>query len=184
MSAAIVRLSVCVSLDGRVATSVDAPPNQEKFGGWTSEDDKRVFKANVAWADLLVMGSKTLAQSPILAKMGKQIVVISRGSPAMPSMKWRRVVVRPDRASLTGWLKAFDGKKLLLCGGVMTYGTFLQFGLVDELSVTVEPVVLNVGPSFTFQGLVNVEAEPQKFELLRLDRLNERQTVHMHYRRV
>jgi dihydrofolate reductase len=172
-----------VSLDGRVAASSDAPPNQEKFGGWTSEDDKRVFRVNVAWADLLVMGSKTLAQSPMLAKMDKQVVIISRSSPVTPPMKWRRIVVRPDRASLTGWLKAMDGKKLLLCGGVMTYGTFLQFGLVDELSVTVEPIVLNTGPSFAFNGLVNVEAEPQKFELVRLDRLNKRQTLHIHYKR-
>jgi dihydrofolate reductase len=184
MSAAIVRLSVCVSLDGRVATSVDTPPNQEKFGGWTSEDDKRVFNDNVDWADLLLVGMKTLEQCPRLVKMGRPVVVVSRKTPPKWQILTAPKIVHPDKNSLISWLKVFDDKKILLCGGVMTYGTFLQFGLVDEMSITVEPIILNTGPSFTFQGLINKTTEQTHFQMVSSNRLNKRGTILLLYKKV
>ena len=184
VSTTTVRISVCVSLDGRVALSDDAPPNQEKFGGWTSPDDKKIFKDNVEWADFLIVGSKTLMQSPIIARLGKPIVVVSNGSPPIipTDRSFLRYVVKPNKTSLVTLLDMFAGKKLLLCGGIMTYGTFLQFDLVDEISMVVEPVILNSGPSFA-SNLISSGTGKYLFELLEVHRTNNGQTVHMRYKR-
>lgn len=174
-----------MSLDGRVALSDDSPPNQERHGGWTSPDDKEIFKANVAWSDFLVVGSKTLMQSPLLARLGRPVIVVTRGSPPIiphPTSSLR-FVVRPNEASLKELLGRLDGKKLLLCGGVMTYGTFFQFGLVDEVSIVIEPVILNSGPAFPFRGHMSAGARRQKFTLLESGRTNNGQTVHMWYKK-
>lgn len=185
MSRATVRISVCVSLDGRVAESADAPPNQVKFGGWTSPEDKEIFADNVEWADFLVVGSKTLTQSPFLARKGKPIIVISRGSPPAisPGGSSLRYVVRPATSSLKNLVNTFQDKKLLLCGGVMTYGTFLRLDLVNEICMVVEPVILNSGPPFAFGGDIEGSVGKTGFELVGLSRVGSGQTFWAKYHR-
>jgi dihydrofolate reductase len=154
---ATVRMVACVSLDGKIATTADAPPNQEKYGGWTSAEDKKLFKEQVSLCHAVVMGHKTWQISP---HMAKPTWVVSANKTVIPNVNG---ILAPTRQCLENWLASMDGR-VLLCGGAKTYSLFLQHDLVDEMVLTLEPVVLNTGPSLADSGLFNTEAKRNKFK--------------------
>lgn len=170
---ALVRLSACLSLDFRVSTDETKAPNQERHGGWTSAEDKVEFRRLVGGADILLMGRQTYRLMP---RLGKPMAVVSALSMPLPGMTW---VLRPRSAEVQEWLESLPGSVVLLCGGPMTYALMLGADLVDELYLTVEPVMLGVGPLF---------GEPasgflQKYELVSHMEVNNNGTLQLQYRR-
>ncbi len=156
---ATVRMLACISLDGKIAVAPDAPPNQEKYGGWTSAEDKRLFKEQVNMCHAVVMGRRTWQITPAL---WKPTWVVTASKTVVPNA---RGLLAPTRACLENWLAGTNGR-VLLCGGAKTYSLFLQHDLVDEMVLTLEPVVLNTGPSLVDAGLFNTEARTNKFKML------------------
>ena len=80
--------------------------------------------------------------------------------------------------------KLFNVKTLLLEGGGIINGTFLEAGLIDELSVLIYPGLDGVYGSasiFGYQGQNQAPAEHTHLELIAAQTLSAGM-VHLHYR--
>lgn len=75
------------------------------------------------------------------------------------------------RAILTdkGW------PRLAVCGGASVYRQFLESGLVDELKITIEPVMFGEGIKLLGEG--NSFNELKKYELKEVERISDQTTV-------
>jgi dihydrofolate reductase len=166
-----------VSLDGRISTSPDLPPNQERRGGWTSPEDKTEFMKAVNDCQTVVMGRKTFELTP---NLWKPTYVVTHSPDRL-----RRCdgVIPPNDQALRNWLESQSDRKVLLCGGARTNALFLQYDLVDEVQLTLEPVVLNTGPTMGFDGLFNVHTGLVKFKLAHCLEINSAGTVSLLYKR-
>lgn len=182
MTRAHVRMIACVSLDGRVSVANDVPPNQEKRGGWTSAEDKEHFNKAVGWADLLIAGRVT---AELLPNLEKPIAIISNKGQCKTKQAGPVGFYKATRDDLEDLLmfEHKEGANALLCGGAQTYALFLQHGLVDSISLTVEPVILNTGPALAFNGLFNTLALPTRFKLVDLTRINGSGSIILDYRK-
>nr|AIA13313.1 Dihydrofolate reductase [uncultured bacterium] len=110
---------------------------------WTSAEDKKLFVTLTKEAGVMIMGSSTFA-------------TIGRG---LPGRKTFVYTSRPDEfadiegveptslepAALLARLEAEGFTSAAICGGKSIYTMFLASGLVDELYLTVEPVILGDG---------------------------------------
>lgn len=123
---------------------------------WTSDEDKQIFRAATKEAGVMIMGSRTFA-------------TINRGMPG------RKIVVltsRPDElaqfdgvgasseapAELLKRLESEGYSQVAICGGSSVYFQFIQAGLVDELYLTIEPVLFGQGVAL-FNGTLDLKLE-------------------------
>jgi len=154
------------SLDGFIAGPNGAPPNQIKKGGWTSPEDKGIFKRLFKSTGVAIIGSSTLLQSPKMwAKLSRKhevpLVVVHRGLDGARTTGILSALGRADSdscmvcpanhpcprdaiARLQEKYGELDmGNEALVVGGTMTY-TWLR-NVVHRWVVVVEPVFLGAG---------------------------------------
>lgn len=164
-----VRLIACLSIDGRISRAPDALPNQVAKGGWTSAADKDHFRTELDRADIVLMGRRTFEMTP---SMGKPTAVLTHKSIVAHSIN-KSIIELLDgkRDKIVQWLESIHNSRVLLCGGAEAYTTLLQMGLVDSMSIVIEPLALNVGPSFTTQRVYWPETQMKKFKHIRTNAL-------------
>jgi len=174
-----------MSLDGRLSISGDAPPNQEKKGGWTSAEDKDYLKKIIDSADVLIMGRKTAEISP---DFKKTVAIISKGGNILTRQTGSVGIVRPQLDEILQLLDMQIGEgaqaRFVVMGGAQTYALFLQHRLVDMIRLTLEPAVLQTGPAMGFNGLFNTNATVDKFKMIDFTRMNGRGSLHLVYERI
>jgi dihydrofolate reductase len=145
--------------------------NAEHLADWTSPEDKKLFVSLTKQAGTMIMGSRTFA-------------TIGRALPG------RRTIVytsKPDDFSVEGVEATNESPEVLLqrltaegvetvavCGGASIYGLFMRAGVVNELYITIEPVVFGTGVT-----LFDAETETT-LQLLETRQLNDN-TVLLHY---
>jgi dihydrofolate reductase len=145
--------------------------NAGHLADWTSREDKKLFVRLTKQAGTMVMGSKTFA-------------TIGR---ALPGRKTIVYTTRPDEFSVDG-VEATDEspvelvarlendgvKALAVCGGASIYALFMDAGVVDELYLTIEPLLFGTGVPLFSSEL------DCKLSLLDLEKLNEH-SILLHY---
>ncbi len=131
-----------------VATSLDgfiAGPKGEY--DWIAHDSGIDFAALYSRFDTLLMGRRTFevanTQRKMLDSTGMKIVVVS--TTLVPAVYPGVAVVKNGVAEAVGALKAGTGKDIWLMGGGVLSRSLLDLGLVDEVSVSVFPVLLGAG---------------------------------------
>jgi dihydrofolate reductase len=131
-----------------VATSVDgyiAGPNGE--ADWIGIDPEVDFAAIWAQFDTLLMGRRTYeAASKRLGETaftGITSIVFSRTMKQQDHP--RATIVSQSNADWIQALKNQSGKDIWLMGGSQLFRSFLDFGYVDSVEVTVIPVLLGNG---------------------------------------
>jgi len=106
------------------------------------------YQAFMNTVDGLVMGRKTFEQALDFDPWpytGKQVVVLSRQGVAVPAALCDSVSVSAEApADLLARLSAAGARRLYIDGGQTIQG-FLRAGLIDELIITVIPVLLGAG---------------------------------------
>jgi len=169
-----VTLAMVISIDGRI-TDGDNPGTM----AWASPEDQDVFQQHRDTHDCIVMGRATYAAvRPILQPTASKPRVVLTRSPqrfaqeVAPGLEFSA----QDPAELLDRLERQGFRKVLLVGGSETNPRFLDAGLVDELFVTVEPLLFGSGLPFT-QPL----QQTRSFHLLSSQRLNSRGTLLLHY---
>jgi dihydrofolate reductase len=141
---------------------------------WTSREDKKLFVKLTKEAGVMVMGSRTFDTIGRALPDRKTVVYTSRPE------KYQIDGVEASGkapAELVKQLEQEGFSAVAICGGASIYDLFLRSGVVDELYLTVEPILFGKG-----LNLLNAKIE-QSLELLELDKLNEN-TVLAHYKLV
>jgi dihydrofolate reductase len=170
-----VTLMMVMSADGKT-TDGDKPG----AGAWASPEDQKVFMAELDAHDCIVMGSTTYeaartfirpgAKTPRIILTRKPQKYLSEQRPGLDffNLTPQEVVRRAEEAG---------HKSLLLVGGSKTNARFLRTQVVDELLLTVEPLILGAGTP-----LVAPTGQKIKLTLLETRQLNPQGTLLLRYR--
>lgn len=154
-----------ISADGFIAR------NTTELADWTSSEDKKLFVKLTKEAGVMVMGATTLATIG-RALPGRRTIVYTT-HPQDINIEGVEPTTE-DPKLLVERLKNEGAEAIAVCGGRSIYSLFLQAGLVDELYLTVEPVLFGSGIGL-FKDELNT-----KLSLLEATNLNK-DVILLHY---
>jgi len=107
---------------------------------WTSKEDKKLFVELTKKAGVFVMGSTTF-KTIGRALPGRRNIVYSRSPVEVEGVE----TTTESPTELVARLEREGHTELAVCGGASIYDMFLQAGVVDELYLTIEPILFAGG---------------------------------------
>ena len=142
-----VRLFIATSLDGFIAG-----PDDDL--GWLFHDADYGYAAFYAGIDTVLVGRRTYdvaRRFPAWPYAGRNVVVFTRGGDAGVATPGTVATARSP-ADVVADLRARDGKDLWLVGGAMLVAAFMAAGLIDDVIVSIHPVLLGDGIPLVARG--------------------------------
>nr|AIA15699.1 RibD C-terminal domain protein [uncultured bacterium]AIA15777.1 RibD C-terminal domain protein [uncultured bacterium] len=152
-----------VSADGFIART------QTELADWTSKEDKKIFVELTKKAGVMVMGSNTF-KTIGRALPGRRNIVYSHTPIEVEGIE----TTEETPQELVTRLEAEGCAELAVCGGRAIYDMFLRAGVVDEVYLTLEPVLFGTGITLAGSPLTT------SLKLLETRPLNE-DVMLMHY---
>ena len=164
-----VTMLAVVTLDGKLGRG------PAHFVNWSSREDKRLFMGETKRIGVVIMGHNTYKTMPAPLP-GRLHVVVTHDAAAQVAIPGVVEFTEMTPAGIVADLEARGYSEVVLGGGAQIYTLFLEAGLVDEISLTVEPLIFGKGIDL-FDGVqFDVRAR-----LLQIDRLNDTGTVRLLY---
>ena len=156
-----------ITLDGRLAR------NSRDASDWTSPEDKQFFRGKVKEfnPDAVIVGRVTYDLS--IEALAKYNCLVLTRSIRLPHH--RAYYFDPEQSSLGKHVEQCGYQRIAVFGGTQTYSFCLTNNYLDELYLTLEPVVFGEGPAL-FEGQTH-----SRFTLLDHGQLNG--TIFLHYTR-
>ena len=157
---------VAASIDGQISLFEKTLPR------WTSKEDWRFFQRSLSRADAVVVGRNTYAAAAKRLRKRNTFVLSNR----LKAMARRGSVtfVNPANVDLTSLLVKY--KTVAVLGGGTVYRFMLESGLLDEIFITVEPLIFGRGKEMFVGG-----TRTTRVSLLSVKRLNRAGTLLLHY---
>lgn len=163
MSKLRVFVIAALSADGFIARASD------ELADWTSKEDKKLFVELTKRAGVMVMGGNTY-RTIGRALPGRRTIVYTRGQIADNGVE----ATTEAPAKLVERLGREGYAELAVCGGGEIYDMFLAANAVDELYLTVEPVLFGQGVSLARSPLA------ANLKLIEIRQLNDN-AIMLHY---
>lgn len=154
-----------VTADGFIGKTAD------HLADWTSPEDKKLFVRLTKRAGVMVMGARTF-ETIGRALPGRRTIVYTHHPERITAAGVETTAEPP--AELVKRLRAEGAPGLAICGGAAVYSQFLEAGAVDELHLTVEPILFGEGIK-----LLNQPAQTT-MSLIHFEPLGEH-TIYLHY---
>ncbi len=161
-------LLAAVTVDGFIGRNVG-----QSSLDWTCPEDKRLFVELTKTAGVMVMGSHTFATIN-RGLPGRKIVVMTHHPDQIASIEGV-TASQASPAEIVSQLADEGYDRLAVCGGAVVYTDFLQARVIDEIYLTVEPVIFGSGIR-----LINAEVAAC-LQLLESRQLNDN-TILLRYR--
>lgn len=148
---------------------------------WTSSDEQKIFFKKLEKAQAIVMGAKTYesARHLIKHKKGRLRVVLTRNL-----RKYAKDAVfgflEFTKESPREIYNRFEKKgisEMLLLGGSKINTLFLKEKLIDEIHVSIEPLIFGQG-----KGIIAEEELEVSLELTKVNKLNKKGTLILVYK--
>ena len=164
-------LYMAMTVNGKIAGANDDT-------NWTSKEDWDGFRAICRKVGNAVIGRKTY---DMVKKEDTQLsdilTVVLTHDPVLLGKPSSHTVFtdKPPKDVLT-MLGKKGYKEALVCGGGIVNGAFLKEGLIDEMYIDIEPLILGRGIPLFADG--DFEAH---LKLLGLKTLTNNQTIQLHY---
>lgn len=164
----IILLAV-VTIDGKLAR------NEHHFVDWSSPEDKKLFFSTTRKAGALIIGHNTFRTFPSPLP-GRLHVVLTRDTSDKTDLPG--VVEYTDKSpqEIVAGLEARGYSEAVMAGGAGANALFLQAALVDEIWLTIEPLIFGTGIDLFRAAEFDLRAT-----LISVEQLNERGTVHLKY---
>lgn len=165
-----------------MVSSVDGKTTQPSTNlhSWTSPEDQEYFAKQIEKAECILMGRKTYSAAKTFMKHASgRLRIVFTNNPQDFSGE-----VIPNQLEFTSDSPAQVMKQLekrgfitaLLVGGAQVNKAFLKANLIDELWLTIEPVILGKGnPLFAENDM------QKKLQLISLEKLNNNGTILLKY---
>ncbi len=167
-------LIAAISLDGRITAG------KREGSEWTSREDKEFFQQELSRADVVIMGRKTFdaIKRPLLPRNR----VVFSSSPPLQRGRTRGggslyFLNSPTVPELKALLHKNNWTRVAIAGGTSIYDWFFRNGLIDELYLTLEPVVFGSGRPF----LKRPQGSIKMFKLASVRKLSKQGTLLLHY---
>lgn len=183
-----------VTLDGKIAK------NSNHNSSWTSKEDKIFMHSFLDKCDCIIVGNNTY-KTAIKPLSKRNCIVLSKTVEPSPLVRGdvaqrateRLLYINPQKTNLKKLIRTLKYKKIAILGGAQTYTYCLQNNLLDELYLTIEPIVFGSGinlfsvpPSPLARGDVALATERSKllkFKLLSIKKLNKQGSLLLHYKK-
>ncbi len=164
-----VSIIVSITADGFIAQNKEQSSLQ-----WTSKEDTKFFVEYTKKVGVLIMGSTTFEtiNRPL---PNRKIIVLTRSKKYDQFSPDQVVAEGREIKEIIKELEASGQQEVAITGGASIYTQFMKEKLVDELYLTIEPIVFGSGIK-----LFN-EALDQKLELVEMIDLSG-QTKVLHYK--
>ncbi len=134
-----VQLYMAVSIDGFVAKSNDDT-------SWVSNTDWDNFRSFIKEAGIIVMGGKTYQVSGDDFPYENALNIVMTSNKTLLSKQQEGVLFTDKKPAEVIKLASEKGfNKLLIIGGGRLNASFLEAGLIDEIILSVHPLVLGQG---------------------------------------
>lgn len=161
-------LAVALSADGYVSPSSDIRSYE-----WTSKEDRRHFVQLSKQMQVIIMGAKTFQTFKIKrAPPGRRLIVYTHDPGTIAGENIQTTAMPPQ--DLVQQLAAEGIETVILYGGMTIYSMFLAAGVVDEVYLTIEPILFGAGVPF-LQTPLGI-----RMQLLEQSNLNAN-TILLHY---
>ncbi len=163
--------AAAVTIDGYIARY----PGHSS--SWTSKEDKEELHRLEDKADVIVMASKSYEFSKnALAK--RNCIVLTTKIDGVEEEGKLKTLFNPTKKNLEGFISSKGYKEVCILGGRVAYDYFLQKGLIDDLYITIEPVLFGSGI-----GMFSKEVSQASFGLVKSKKLNKQGSLLLHYRK-
>lgn len=132
-------LIAALSINGKIAQE-----GSQSSLEWTSKEDTQYFKTRTKSAKNLIMGRKTF-QTINKPLKGRIIYIMTRDKDLLGKKLEGLVFTDSTPEGLVKTLEKKGEKECAIVGGQSVYRQFLDLGLVDELHLTIEPIIFKGG---------------------------------------
>ena len=160
-----------VTIDGKIARHAN------HFPDWTSPEDKTFFQSMLEKSEVFVIGNNTYktAEEPL----SKRNCIIFTRSVQDTERRGDHLLLYngAGKTSIESLLEPY--RSVALLGGAQVYSYFLERDLIDDLYLTIEPIIFG-------QGLNLFEHETEsttRLQLASMRQMNPQGTVLLHYQR-
>jgi riboflavin biosynthesis pyrimidine reductase len=182
------------SLDGKIALHENESSSERLINGLTSSVDQEHLKQLIATCDVVLLGLKSFQSErgvPRVAHLRSQgdephWIFLTRQSP-VPEVEFRQKDIplsiwKNSLEDLWQWLQdTYPGGRVALLGGGQLNAVFWQRGWVDELHITLCPLVVGQAQAPSLVSGFDAGVFPVKLELVHTT--CEGGYVFCHYRR-
>lgn len=146
---------------------------------WSSKEDQDYFFALIKNSPLVVLGSKTYNADPIKAKPGRLIKVMTSNPDLYSKLRVSGQLEFTDEspARLVEEYRNKGYKEMLVAGGPQVATSFLKEHLIDEIWLTLEPLVFGSGGNFVTEEKLDIQ-----LQLISYNPINDRGTVILKYK--
>lgn len=158
---------VASTVDGRISLT------ERYLPGWTSEEDKSFFQKSLSQFDAVVVGRNTYLAAENRLRKRNAFVLTSRSKTI--EREGTVTFVNPANVNLAKLFQ--DYKNIAVLGGGAVYRFMLENGFLDEIFVTIEPLIFGRGKEMFMGGTKTVQVK-----LLSIKRLNSAGTILLHYK--
>lgn len=169
-------LIAAMTIDGFIGRSAD-----DRSFDWTSEADKKFYVAQIKTADVIVIGSKTFQTFTRYPK-GSRWIIYSSTPETFVNPKPSVITAEATKESPIDLIKRLEKegvKTVAVVGGATLYSLFLGADLVDELFLTIEPVIFGTG----IKLFAPSESSNTKLELVESRQLSDEGTILLRYKK-
>lgn len=157
---------VAATVDGRTSLTEKTRPR------WTSKEDWRSFQQSLSRADAVVTGRNTYMAAAKRLRKRNTFVLSSR--PKTLTRRGTVTFVNPAKINLPKLLAGY--KSVAVLGGGAVYRFMLENGLLDELFITIEPLIFGRGKEMFAGG-----TKTTRVNLLSVKRFNRTGALLLHY---
>ncbi len=157
---------VATSIDGRISVAKTHPPD------WTSKEDWLFFQKALSRVDAVVVGRNTYTS--VAERLSKRNTFVLSSRPKKICRRGTVTFVNPVTVPLAPLFARY--KTVAVLGGGMVYRFMLENGLLDELFVTIEPLVFGRGKEMFVGG-----TQTTRLRLHGIRQLNKNGTILLHY---
>jgi dihydrofolate reductase len=159
-----------MTIDGKIAR------HSSQFTDWTSPEDKDILHRHLDESDVIVVGHNTFttAETPLSKR---NCIVMTRSVSTMDRRCENLLFWNPENVLASTVLDGY--RNVALLGGTQAYTYFLEQDLIDEIALTIEPLIFGNGLSL-FERSGDITAT---FKMVSVKRLNERGSLVLHYAR-
>ncbi len=161
---------VAVSIDGRIAA------HSRQFTNWTSKEDKDFLHKHLDRSDVVVVGSNTYetAKKPLSQR---NCLVLTRKVLKATKKREGLVFFNPAKESVDGYIRKMGYRRVAILGGSQVYTYFLEKNLLDEIYLTIEPVIFGKG-----LGMFETKNfELRRWKFVSVKKLNRKGSLVLHY---
>jgi len=163
-------LIAAVTIDGKIA-------RQEKPGtSWTSPEDKAFLHKKLDSCDCLVVGHTTYQTAT--NKLAQRNCIVFTHSTSGGNRHERCRYLNPQRVNLDAFVRSRGYRTVGVLGGISVFNYFLQRNLIDDLYLTIEPLVFGDGLPLADARITN-----RSYRLRSVRRLNASGTLLIHYQK-